>query len=59
MNGTFDMPGYKPEENWFGGSLGASTQLTDMFGIQAGWTGRFGEDDRSVHLFSVGAIARF
>ena len=59
MNGTFDMPGYKPEENWFGGSIGASTQITDMWGVVADWTGRFGEDDRSVHLFSVGVIGRF
>jgi hypothetical protein len=27
--------------------------------VQGGWTGRFGEDDRSVHLFSFGVVGRF
>ena len=59
LNGTFDMPGYKPEDQWISASLGASHQFSDMWGAQVGYTGRFAEDDRSVHMISFGVIGSF
>ena len=59
LNGSFSMPGFKPDKNWLSGELGLSAELGDRLSGYAAYNGRFGDSNQRIDSINLGLSYTF
>lgn len=59
LNGTFTMPGFKPDKSWFTGELGVMANLGDNLTGYAAYNGRFSDANQRIDSLNVGLAYTF
>jgi outer membrane lipase/esterase len=54
LNGTFTLPGYTPDSDYWTGELGLSASIGNNMSIFGAYDGLFGNDDERVNSINVG-----
>lgn len=59
MSGRFTLPGFKPPNEWVNTAIGLTVNIGSRTEAFAGYSGRFGNNSRRDHEFSLGARITF
>ena len=59
LNGSFSMPGFKPDKSWVTGELGLSAELGDRLSGYAAYNGRFGDSNQRIDSINLGLSYTF
>jgi outer membrane lipase/esterase len=59
LNGTFVMPGFKPDSSWFTGEVGVTANLGDNLTGYAAYNGRFSDANQRIDSVNLGLAYTF
>lgn len=59
MNGSFEMPGFKPDKNWGSANVGLSAQITPRLLGWVAYYSRFADHSQSINGFNFGVKLGF